>query len=103
MNIPLTDQQKSVFCFISFSCPHCNELVPELVALNNYQFNLVTDGDDWDNEEVKAEFDFNFPIFSYKSPLSKLNIHKIPYCVLIDENENIVKSDFTARYSSRKY
>lgn len=95
------NKQKGIYLVISLSCPHCIEIIPELVAFNNLGiFNLITDGDPEDNSEIKNEFNYDFNVYSYQKSLEKVNITQTPTSLLVNESGEIVNREFTPDISS---
>ncbi len=100
-NIPFSDTGKrTVYAVISFSCGHCIELIPSLSELNRFnRFRLITDGDDNDNQNVAVEYNYTFPIYSYKLPLDRVHINHTPACLVVDENGDVESNKFTPSIS----
>jgi hypothetical protein len=89
--------EQALYCIMSLSCTHCIEVLPELAAIQHNKFFLITDGDIQDNEEIKHELKFTFPLFSYNKPLDRVNINKTPTSLVVDKNGDIIENIYTPK------
>lgn len=94
LGLPTESEKIRLVCAVSLSCGHCLRLMPELKMFNessHFEFLLITNGSEEDNEVVREQLGYNFHLISFADrPFVDIGIGGTPQTYFIDTRGKVI-------------
>lgn len=94
LGLPTESEKIRLISAVSLNCGHCLQLIPEMKIFNDaipFEFLLITNGSEEDNEVVREQLGFNFRLISFADrPFSDIGIGATPQTYFIDTQGRVI-------------